>query len=109
MSHYLVSGKFSEETHDKLLSSQENVKDAPKYVLPAPRLFSDLKILEAMFKEEIPTQFPIRFKRVAEVIYGFADASGGGLGSMFQGSDEESLVIRIGVWSSTKSKEMSSN
>ena len=66
-------------------------------------------MLESMFKEDTPTQLPVRFKRVDEIVYGFADASGGGLGSMLQGKDEDSLDIRIGVWSSTQSKEMSSN
>ena len=109
LSFYLESGKISEETYDQLIQSQDNHNETPKYVLPAPRLFGDIKILETMFQEETPAQYPVRFQRVAEIIYGFADASGGGLGSMFQGNDEDSINIRIGVWSSTLSKERSSN
>ena len=53
--------------------------------------------------------FPVRFEKTAEVIYGFFDASGTGLGSMMQGNDEGNVIIRIGVWSTSVSNEMSSN
>jgi len=78
-------------------------------VLPAPRLFDDLTMLETIFRESIPTDFPIRFRLVAKIVYGFADASGRGLGSMMQSQDEAEIRIRIGVWSTSQSEERSSN
>lgn len=84
LGHCLASGEISETTHDSLLESQDKEDEAPRYVLPAPRLFKDLKMMETIFKDTIPTQFPIRHRVVAEIFYCFADPSGGGLGSMFQ-------------------------
>ena len=74
--------KISEEVFWQLISSQFDKSKAPKYILLLPYLFDDLRILEKLFKSEIPTWFPICFKVAAEIIYSFADVSGGGLGSI---------------------------
>ena len=81
----------------------------PKYVLPVPRLFDNLEMLEVMFKEETPARFPVRHSKVVEVFYGFFDTSGRGLGSTLQGRDESQAMIRLGTWSTSTSEENSSN
>ena len=81
-------GKILEETCNQLLDSQSKIDEAPKCILPIPRLFHDLKILETIFQGSTPAHFPIRFKVVAEIVCGFGDASSSGLCSMMQGNDE---------------------
>ena len=109
LNHNLTAGKTSDEEHDLLYQSHSDKDKPPLHVLLAPRLFDDLEMLEGMFKEDVPTRFPIRHRKVAEVCYGFYDASGRGLGSSFQGSDESKVTIRIGVWSTSVSEDNSSN
>ena len=109
LSYNLVTGKISEEDYDELCSYNVEGDDPPTYVLPAPRLFEDLEILEAIFQEDLPARYPIRHRCVVEVYYGFFDASGRGLGSMIQGTDESKVTIRIGVWSTSEAEENSSN
>jgi len=84
--------------YNQLCLSQTNVDSPLKYVLVVDRLFDDLEMLEAIFQHEVPASFPIRYYVVAEVIYGFVNASRGGLKSMLQGKDERELLIRIRVW-----------
>ena len=98
-----------EEIYDQLHLSQTNVDSPPKYVLAVDRLFDDLEMLEAIFQYEVPASFSIRYHVVTEVMYGFIDTSGGGLGSMLQGKDERELLIRIRVWSVSASLERLSN
>ena len=66
-------------------------------------------MLEAIFAGYIPTSFSIRFHVVAEILHGFVDALGGGLGSMMKVKDKIELAIRIVVWFTSLSKERSSN
>ena len=105
----MYNNKISEDEYADLLESRSDPDSPPKLVLPAPRLFDDLKMLETLFLGNTPAVFPIRFSSTAEVFYGFFDASGTGLGSMFQGKDETVISIRIGTWSCTISEERSSN
>jgi len=107
--YYRSNYKITSEEYDQLLATDTDDQNPPPLVLPAPRLFSDLKMLENLFKGETPAVFPVRFERTAEVIYGFFDASGTGLGSMMQGKDANKVHIRIGVWSAAISDEKSSN
>ena len=109
LSHFLALGKISDEMYENLITSHQSNNLPPKFVIPVPRLYDDLEMLEGIFSSDIPAKFPIRFEKVAEIIYGFVDASGRGLGSMVQGEDESTLLVRIGVWSSSLSKERSSN
>ena len=102
MSYFLENRKISEETFEKLLASQKAHEEAPKHVLPAPCLFEDLRMLEALFKEDKPALFPIRYQKIADIICGFADASGGGLGSMMQEKNEDVFNVRLGVWSTSQ-------
>ena len=109
LAYYLATGKISEEDYDELCSYDGQGDDPPTYVLPAPRLFDDLEMLEVIFQEDLPVRYPIRHRCVVEVYYGFYDASGRGLGSMLQGSEESEITIRIGVWSTSEAEENSSN
>ena len=109
LNFYLMEGRISESEYDELVSSKQDIDKPPKLVLPAPRLFSDLQMLEGMFSEDTPAVFPVRFEKAAEVFYGFFDASGSGLGSMLQGKDESQILIRIGTWSEEIESETSSN
>ena len=78
-------------------------------MLPAPRLFDDVEMLVTLFQSDTPASFPMRYTKCVEVFYSFFDASGSGLGSMLQGKDKNSMMLRIGVWSTQESKEESSN
>ena len=109
LNHNLFSGKINQHEFDFLLGSRKASDQPPKYVLPAPRLFDDLEVLQSIFKEELPAKMPIRHSKTAEVYYGFYDASGRGLGSTLQSSDESKLRLRVGVWSASASQERSSN
>ena len=76
LNHHLWTEKITEEEYDEVYRSQVDTDQAPQYVLPTPRLFDDLDVLEAMFSGESPTRFPIRHSKTAEVYYGFCDSSG---------------------------------
>ena len=77
--------------------------------MPAPRLFNDVEMLLKLMEHENPAKVPVRFNKVAEVVHGFGDDSGGGLVSMTQSHRSNDLNIRIGVWSSTEGNKPSSN
>ena len=109
LSHYVATGRITDEEVDQLLDSQGSGDKLPKQILPAPRLFDDLDMLEGIFKSDTPTHFPIRCTKTAEVFYGFFGASGAGLGSMVQGLDKNAITVRIGVWSASEAEENSSN
>jgi hypothetical protein len=71
----------------------------------APRLLSDLRALQALTSTPLPPLRVVRPTRVVQVLYGFADASGKGLGSTVQGYPARALVesasnprFRVGVW-----------
>jgi len=92
LNHNLVSGKINQSKFDSLIAPQQGSNEPPKYVLPAPRLFDNLEILQNIFKEELPARFPIRHSKTAKVYYGFYDALGRGLGSSLQSSDKSKLM-----------------
>ena len=60
-------------------------------------------------ESETPTKVPSRFIKIAEVTRGFADASGGGLGSIMEKVGSGSLHVRIGKWARGKEEEESWN
>ena len=109
LEHLVIQEKISEDVYENLLSSKHSKEQAPKFVMPVPRLRDDLYMLDGIFSGDIPSKFPIRFSKFAVVMYGFVDASGRGLGSMVQDEDESGLHVRMGVWSTTLTKERSSN
>jgi len=109
LNHHLWSGKISEEEFDEIYQSQASLDSPPEFVIPTMRLFDDVEILEAIFDGDTPARLPIRHTKAADVYFGFCDASGRGLGSTIQGSNENTFNVRIGVWSSTEEKENSSN
>ena len=109
LNHYVIEGKLSIEASEKLLMEKEDSITGPKVVMPVPRLFDDVEMLLHLMKCERPAQIPARYSRTVEVIYGFADASGRGLGSTVQMGSNENLVVRMGVWSTNEEAENSSN
>ena len=58
-------GKISEEEMEELLQSRPNEDNPPARILPAPRLFDDLEVLESFFQAETPMHWPIRYFKVA--------------------------------------------
>eukprot|EP00804_Cyclotella_cryptica_P010959 CCRYP_016684-RA/>CCRYP_016684-RA protein AED:0.10 eAED:0.14 QI:0/0/0/1/0.25/0/5/0/1241 len=83
---------------------------------PAPRLFTDLQALEALTEAEMPPLWVVRPAQVVQVLYGFGDASGTGLGSTVQGLKinalgepevKDGLRYRVGVWGKDEELESS--
>ena len=97
------------EEYESIVNSKEEDDKPPNLVLPAPHLFRDLRMLEALFENDTPVEVPVRFGSTVEVYCGFFVASGRGLGSMLQGNDEGLVRIRMRVWSCTELSERSSN
>ena len=100
LDYHLFEEKVTDEEHDLLTRQDPNIQkpNPPKLVTPVPRLFDDVQMLLELMKENTPARVPARYNTIAEVICGFADASGRGLGSMTQAQNSNSLNVRIGVW-----------
>jgi hypothetical protein len=80
----------------------------------APRLLNDLKALKALSSAPLPPLRVVQPSQVVQVLYGFADASGKGLGSTVQGYPSRSLTVsptnprfRVGVWGTDDESESS--
>ncbi|KAL3780370.1 hypothetical protein ACHAWO_009694 [Cyclotella atomus] len=80
----------------------------------APRLLADLCVLQALTASPVPPLRVVRPTRVVQVLYGFADASGKGLGSTVQGYPSRALSesptnprFRVGVWGKDDESESS--
>jgi hypothetical protein len=56
--------------------------EAPRLVMPVPRLEQDLKALLALTDPLVPPERAVRSKHLLQVCYGFGDASGEGFGSI---------------------------
>ena len=86
-------------------------EDHPKLVKAVPRLLGDLKALESLFQGDEPGERLVRGSSIAEVVYGFGDASGLGFGSSWieSSSKKESGVVgyRVGVWREDTEEESS--
>jgi hypothetical protein len=81
-------------------------QEAPEYVDPVPRMAEDMRaLLDLTASLEAPKR-AARMKFLAQVIYGFGDASGHGFGSTFL-VDGERIRYRTGSWTITN--EHSSN
>ena len=78
MDFYLLNEKISDEEYHKLLDSKNEEDKPPKLILLAPRLFTDSRILEALFVSETPAIVPVCFVETAKLFYCFFDASSRG-------------------------------
>jgi hypothetical protein len=56
--------------------------EAPRLVMPVPRLEQDLKSLLTLTDPLVPPERAVRSKHLLQVCYGFGDASGEGFGSI---------------------------
>ena len=92
-----------------MLQSAGQANDDPVKVMPVPWLFRSLDMLEALMCEDSPVVAPVRHERVAQLIYGFADASGRGLGVSTQVDGSDQIQVRLGVWACSEETETSSN
>jgi hypothetical protein len=82
--------------------------EAPKRVQAKARLVEcDLPALTELLEEETPPKRVIRSKKVAEVYYGFGDASQDGFGFNIQKPDDDTLLYRFGQWCDSVSEESS--
>jgi hypothetical protein len=68
----------------------------PKEVLPVTRLEWDLKALQSILSAEHPPEVMICTLKVYNVIYGFGDALGKGVGSTV--TSNSGTKYRIGIW-----------
>jgi hypothetical protein len=82
---------------------------------PAPRLLSDLLVLKALTASPLPPLRIVRSASVVQVLYGFGDASGKGLGSTVTAYPTGKLMERqandvhfcVGIWGSDEESESS--
>lgn len=74
--------------------------NAPAWVQPASRLTADVEATAKMFKCEKPPQILVRSRKVIELFYRFADASGSGFGASFEKGirGDSALFYRFGQW-----------
>jgi len=77
----------------------------PPKVKAVPRLLHDLNALWTFFQVDTPPWRYVRGKRVCVVRYGFGDASKGGFGASFEGT--QGIWYRLGVWGSDSSDDSS--
>ena len=78
-------------------------------MVPAERIHDDLTVLRDMIEEDFPVRVSSRFLKTTEVVYGFEDAPGRGLGSMMESVDRKGIDIRIGTCSTKEEEDESSN
>jgi hypothetical protein len=82
--------------------------------LALPRLLADLRALKTLASSPSPPLRIVRPTQVVQVLYGFANASGKGLGSTVQGYLARALAssptnprFRVGVWGQDNESESS--
>jgi hypothetical protein len=82
--------------------------EAPKNVKAKPRLQKcDVPALARLFDPEDPPKRLIRPKRVAQVYYGFGDASQDGFGFNMQEQKGDTIHYRFGQWCDSESEKSS--
>ena len=94
-------GKISTEELESYKNTEfplYNYDNHPAMVKPVPRFFLCLKALQKFFEINIPPIVVVRTSMFSVILYGFADASGGGFGSTI--SDGNELRYRVGTWGS---------
>jgi hypothetical protein len=85
-----------------------DVPAAPKQVKAKARLIhTDLPALERLLALDTPPKRIVRSRKVAEVFYGFGDASQDGFGFNMQKPDDDQLMFRFGQWCDEVSEESS--
>ena len=77
----------------------------PKKVSPVPRFYHCLTALREFFKNSIPPMKSCRKAKFKFLVYGFADASKSGLGSIKTWNDR--ATVRMGTWGSDADSESS--
>jgi hypothetical protein len=77
----------------------------PKTVKCVPELAQALPALELLFSQETPPIMLVRSASLLYVRYGFADASGTGLGTSI--TIDEGIRVHIGTWGSDSQDESS--
>ena len=102
LNHHLWTVTITESDHDELCSHQFDSEHLPSHVLPTLRFFDDLDILEAIFFRRNPYLLSFLSHQISWSVQWFCDASGRGLGSSFQGTNENKVVIRMRIWSATE-------
>ena len=98
------NGSLSEEEFEKAVNGQ-NDPGCPPTVIASTRLSDDVRALSSMFSSPSPPQVNLRSKKIINVIYGFGDASGTGLGATF--TCGSGFTYRIGVWGPDESDQSS--
>jgi hypothetical protein len=89
-------------------TGHEEPPEAPKKVKTKARLtHTDLPALKRLFEPEVPPKRIVRSRKVAEVFYGFGDASQDGFGFNMQKPDDDQLLFRFGQWCDEVSEESS--
>jgi hypothetical protein len=78
----------------------------PKTVKSVPELAQALPALELLFSQETPPRMLVKSASLLYILrYGFADASGTGLGASI--TTDEGIRVRIGTWGSDSQDESS--
>ena len=102
------AGKISLEELDDIMVQHKKLyryEDHPVEVTPIPRFVRSIKALASFFLGESPPLVKVRSSRVSLIVYGFADASGGGFGATID--DGQNIRYRIGTWGSDSDNESS--
>jgi hypothetical protein len=78
------------------------IYNPPERIKAGAHLLNDLTALSQFFELSVPPAVEVRKQKVCLLLYGFADASGGGLGStvLIPGTG---IRYRVGVWGSDES------
>ena len=97
----------SEEAHLMLNPPRYEDIPIPKEIVPVERFRADLNVLIRLFKGDRPASVVIRSQRIYDLVFGFADASGTGLGSCIH--SKNGATIRTGVWGRDSDVEESLN
>lgn len=97
------AGKLTRAEADKILDIDD--VEAPQFVTPVPRFEQCLRALEKFFGSAEPPNVVDRSDNISLLIYGFADASKSGLGSILDLGDR--TKYRIGVWGADSSDNSS--
>ena len=76
--------------------SYDQLKIPPETVVPVDRFRSGIDFLRKVFSHKKPKEVVVQSRRVFQLLYGFADASGTGFGSSM--ISRAGVRLRVGVW-----------
>ena len=97
--------RYLQDKGADVTSSMFKSSSPPSLIKPVPRLHDCLRALTRFFESPDPPTLIERSKHINLIIYGFADASEGGLGATLDFGDKVSY--RVGVWGRDTEKESS--